>query len=194
MKKFEGLFFSDLTKDLSHTQKIAYVAMITAFLVVANMFFEFKFADTQFSITLFACALSGIIIGPVLGFCASFMGDLVGFLFNSGGFMYMPWIGLAMGSVALVSGFVMNIIHLKFKGGDYVKIAIICVLSLLIGTIAINTTAFWIIYDMKKTPYLVYLFARLFVKGQIFNNLFNYALLFGLYPVIKKLIKVIANL
>lgn len=193
MNKLKRLFFSDLTNGLSQTQKIAYVAMVTAFCVVANMFFEFKFADVQFSLTLFISALSGIIIGPILGFCACFLGDLIGFLYNSGGFMYMPWIGISMGLVALIAGLVMNGINLKFRGAEYVKISIICVLTFLLCTIAINTTAFWIIYNMKKVSYITYLTARLFVQGQIYNSILNYALLFALYPIIKKLTQIISH-
>ena len=192
MQRLKKLFLSELTEDLSHTQRLAYIAMVTAFCVVANMFFEFKFADVQFSLTLFISALAGMIIGPIYGFCACFIGDLVGFLYNSGGFTYMPWIGLAMGVTAFLSGFIMNQ-PLKFKGGDYIKIAVVCFTTFAVCTVAINTTAFWIVYNMRRVPYTTYLVARLFVQGQIFNSLFNYALLFIIYPIIKKLIRTLAG-
>jgi uncharacterized membrane protein len=111
MQKLKKLFSSDIMNDSTPTQRIAYVAIMSAFLVVCNMFFEFKFADTQFSLTIFFSALTGLVIGPLYGFVACFLGDLVGFLYNSGGFMYMPWIGLAMGMVALISGLDMNFIN-----------------------------------------------------------------------------------
>ncbi len=171
-------------ENLSSTKKIAYIAVMTALTVVCNMFFEFKFADTQFSLTIFFSALTGMIIGPVFGFVASFLGDLVGFLYNSGGYVYMPWIGLSMGLVAVIAGLIMNGISLNFKGGVYVKISVVCILTFAICTVAINTTAFWIIYNTKKVPYFAYLITRLFVQGQIWNNLVNYALLFALYPLI----------
>lgn len=186
-KNFKKLVLSELMEDATKTQKIAYIAIMTAFLVVCNMFFEFKFADTQFSLTIFFSALTGMIIGPLFGFVACFLGDLVGFLYNSGGFMYMPWIGLSMGMVALIAGFIMNGIDFKFKGSVYVKIAIVCIVTFLVCTIAINTTAFWIMYNNKKVPYLAYLVTRLFVQGQIWNSLFNYVLLFLLYPLIVKI-------
>ena len=82
MQKFKKLFSSDVLEDCSSTQKIAYIAIMTALCVVCNMFFEFKFADTQFSLTLFFSAITGLIIGPIFGFVACFLGDLVGFLYN----------------------------------------------------------------------------------------------------------------
>ena len=191
MSKLKKLFSSDLLDGLTKTQKIAYVAVMTALCVVCNMFFEFKFADTQFSLTIFFSALTGMVIGPLYGFVACFLGDLVGFLYNSAGFMYMPWIGLSMGMVALISGLIMNLIDFKFKFQIFVKLLLISVLTFIVCTIAINTTAFWIIYNTKKVPYFAYLVSRLFVQGQIFNSLFNYVLLFVAYPLIIKIKSVI---
>jgi ECF transporter S component (folate family) len=174
----------------SKTQKIAYIAIVTALTVVCNMFFEFKLADTQFSLTIFFSAMAGLIIGPLFGFVACFLGDLVGFLYNSGGFMYMPWIGLSMGLVAFIAGLVMNV-SLKFKGATYVKLAIVCVLTFLVCTVGINTTAFWFIYNTRKVPFFAYLVTRLFVQGQIWNSVFNYALMFALYPLVVRITKLI---
>ena len=136
-EKVKKLLFSEVMSNVSKTQKIAYVAIMTALCVVCNMFFEFKFADTQFSLTIFFSALTGIIIGPLFGFVACFLGDLVGFLYNSGGFTYMPWIGLSMGMVALVSGFIMNGLSLKFKGAVYVQLVMVSLTTFLISTVAI---------------------------------------------------------
>ena len=86
LKKLKRIIFSELMENLSRTQKIAYIAVMTALLVVCNMFFEFKFADTQFSLTIVFSIMAGIIIGPIFGFTACFLGDLVGFLYNSGGY------------------------------------------------------------------------------------------------------------
>ena len=153
MQKIKKLFSSDVMKGSSHTQKVAYVGVMTALCVVCNMFFEFKFADTQFSLTLFFSSLTGMVIGPVFGFVACFLGDLVGFLYNSGGFMYMPWIGLSMGLTAFISGLVMNLITFNNRFAMAIKIMIVSVLTFLLCTVAINTTAFWIIYNTKKVPF-----------------------------------------
>lgn len=191
-QRVKNLLFSEILADSGSAKKIAYMAIVTALCVVCNIFFEFKLAETQFSLTLFFSAMAGIIIGPLFGFVACFIGDLVGFLCNSGGFMYMPWIGLAMGMVAFISGAVANGLGLKFKGGSLIKVLIIAVLTFLACTVAINTTAFWILYNNQKVPYTAYLVTRLFVQGQIWNSLLNYALLLVAYPTILK-IKQIVN-
>lgn len=185
MPFFTKLCFSETLKDKNASHKIAYIAVFTAFSVIANMFFEIKFADIQFSFTICVSAIIGIILGPVFGFVASFTGDLVGFLVNSGGYAYMPWIGLAMGVVSLVSGLVVGFIKSPKPWFIFVKLAIISVLTFLLCTVAINTTAFWILYG--KVPYFQYLGVRLFVQGQIYNSLLNYALLFIVVPVLAKI-------
>ncbi|MBR2871531.1 MAG: ECF transporter S component [Clostridia bacterium] len=185
--RFKRVLFSEMMQNCTPTQKIAYIAIMTALTVICNMFFEFKLADTQFSLTLFFSALTGIIIGPIFGFVASFLGDLVGFLYNSGGFMYMPWIGLSMGLVSLIAGFIVNGFTFGFKGEKYVKLALVSLLTFLCCTVAVNTTAFWIIYNDRKVSYFTYLVARLFVQGQIWNSLVNYLLLFLLYPLILRI-------
>ncbi len=180
---WERLLYSDVLAFKSRNQKIAYVGVMTALCVITNMFFEFKFADTQFSLTIFFSALTGIIIGPIFGFVACFLGDLVGFLYHSGGFMYMPWIGVSMGAVAFIAGLLITVV----RGGRqkwflYVKLALISVLTFFLCTIAINTTAFWLLYS--KVEYWTYLVTRLFVQGQVWNSIVNYALLFVCIPAL----------
>ena len=88
--------------------------------------------------------------------------------------------------MALVTGFVVNGIKIKYKWGIYVKIAIVCILTFLISTVGINTTAFWLLYA-KGVPYFTYLASRLFIQGQIRNSLVNYALLFVIVPVVLRI-------
>lgn len=182
---WKRLLFSQTLVDKDRNRKIAYVAMMTALNVVANMFFEFKFAETQFSFTIVVSAITGIIIGPLFGFVACFLGDLVGFLYHSAGLGYLPWVGVAMGMVALISGFVVNGLPLKIKGAIYFKLAIVSILTFAICTVGINTTAFWLLYS--KVPYGTYLISRLFLQGQIWNSVVNYALLFVLVPIVARI-------
>ncbi len=179
---WERLCFSPTLAGKNKAHKIAYIAVLTAFVVVANMFFEFKLADTQFSLTIFVSALCGLIIGPIFGFAACFLGDLAGFLYNSGGFAYMPWVGISMGLTAFFAGLIIMGLHSKKPWFLYVKLALVCVLTFFICTVAINTTAFWWLYS--KVSYKTYLTTRLFVQGQIWNSLANYALLFIAVPLL----------
>ena len=183
--RWQEILFSKTLARKNASHKIAYISVITAFVVIANMFFEFKFADTQFSLTIVVSALAGILIGPLFGFAACFLGDLVGFLYNSAGFMYMPWIGLSMGLTALIAGFVVNGMPSKGNGLAYIKLGIVCVANFLLCTIAINTTAFWILY--AKVDYFTYLVTRLFVQGQIWNSLFNFVVLFLVVPALSRI-------
>ena len=185
LKWWERLLFSDLLAGQSMSRKIAVIGVMTAVMVVANMFFEFKLAETQFSFTLVLSALTGVIIGPLFGFVACFMGDLVGFFYHSAGFAYLPWIGISLGLTAVIAGLVINGLPQGGKGFLFVKIGLVCILTFSICTVAINTTAFWILYS--KVDYGTYLISRLFVQGQIWNSLFNYALLFLIVPIVKKL-------
>ncbi len=186
-KKWEGgLFFSAVLAKKSATQKIAYIAVMTAFCVVANMFFEFKLADVQFSLTLFVSAITGVLIGPLFGFIACFLGDLVGFLSNTGGFAYMPWVGISMGLTSFLFGVFVNL--WRGKGGVgflFVKLGVACIASFLLCTVAINTTAFWLLYS--KVDYGTYLITRLFVQGQIWNSVANYALIFLALPMLGRI-------
>lgn len=179
------LLLSKTIAEKSYSHKIAYVSVFTALCVVANMFFEFKLADTQFSFTLVISALTGIILGPLFGFCACFLGDLVGFLYHSSGFAYYPWIGISMGLTAVLAGLIVNGISSKTKGWLYVKLAVVCVLTFCICTVAINTTAFWLLYS--KVSFWKYFVARIFVQGQIWNSLVNYVLLFIAVPALQKI-------
>ncbi len=184
--KLKELFLSQLLVNASKTQRIAYVGVLTALLVVCNMFFEVKFADIQFSLTIFFSVFAGILIGPIFGFIASFTGDLVGFLYNSAGFPYMPWIGIAMGMASFIAGVIVNGVNFKFKGAIYIKLLLVSVLTFLLCTIAINTTAFWILYS-TNVSYFDYVWTRLFIKGQIWNSLVNYAILFIAVPIVDKI-------
>ncbi len=184
---WQRLLFSEILMEKSHSQKVAYIAVMTAFSVVANMFFEFKFADVQFSLTIFISALTGILIGAGFGFAACFLGDLVGFLYNNAGLMYMPWIGLSMAFTALLSGLFFSVIKGNGKAWFvYVKLAAVCVSVFFFCTALINTTALWKLLapDMSYTQYFVY---RFFVLGQVWNSIVNYALLFIAVPLLNRI-------
>ncbi len=197
--KWKRFLYSEALLGLSDARQIAYIGVVTALCIAVN-FFEFKLADTQFSFTVFASILAGMLLGPVFGFVAVFLGDAIGFLANSGGFLYMPWVGLSVAVMALLAGLVMKL-PLHFKGSCYAKLAIICVLSLLVCSVGINTTGFYFYYtrvgfSSKALGYLsdyfgganlywTYALVRLVFMGQLVNSAVNYALLFAAVPLLK---------
>lgn len=183
--RWKEILLSPTLAYKSAGKRAAYIAVVTALVVVCNMFFEFKLAETQFSFTIVVSSLAGILIGPLCGFVACFLGDLVGFLYNSAGFAYLPWIGISMGITAMLAGFIVGGIDVKKSWFLYVKLAIVSILTFAICTVAINTTMFWKLYS--KVDYWTYFVSRMFVKGQIWNTLFNAALLFVLVPTLKSI-------
>ena len=182
--RWKRLLFSQTLADKNAAHRIAYIGVVTAFIVAANAL-EFKLFDTQFSFTIVVCALAGIIIGPLFGFVACFVGDLVGYLINSSGMAYMPWVGLSTGLMAFIAGFIVGGVRTKRKWMLWIKLALTCILIFGICTVAINTTAFWLLYS--KVSYLKYFTGRMFVQGQIWNNLFNYVLLFIVTPILPRI-------
>ncbi len=194
---WKRVLFSEVILEKSHAQKIAWIAVVAALCTLAN-FAEFKFADIQFSLTLFASMLSGILVGPLFGFVAAMLGDFLGFVVNSWGFLYMPWVGLTCATAAFLAGIVMKL-PLRFRGGGYVKLALACVLVLAVCSVGINTTGFYLYYTQVgftskslslieehfgTNSYLAYALVRLLFMGQIWNSLFNYALLFLAVPLL----------
>lgn len=197
---WKRILFSELMLSKSKATRIAYVGIMAALSIVANMFISFPMFDVQFSVTMFLAMLSGILIGPLYGAAATFIGDLVGYLYNSWGLMYMPWVGLSCAVMAVISGLVMNGLRFPFKGAVYVKLAIVCLLVLVVCTVGISTTGFYFYnkaagFSAKVIDYInsqfgghvsywAYLCYRMFFSGQIYNSIFNYVLIFIAVPLL----------
>lgn len=198
-KNLKGLVFSPFMKDKTDGKKIAFLALLTAFNVICNSFLEFKTFDVQFSLTIVVSMVSGVILGPLSGGIVCILADFIGYLINSWGYLYMPWVGLSTGTLSFISGLV-------FKGefkGWVVKSLIVCALSLTVCTILINSTGFYFYNKAmgfstavlnyvssqfgKDVNYITYLLYRLIFKGQIYNSIFNFAILFVAVPLLKKL-------
>ncbi len=197
------VMFSPLILKANNTKRIAYLGVMTALCVVANTFLEIKFSDVQFSLTIFISICMGVLLGPLFGMTVCFLGDTVGYLFNSMGYLYMFWVGLSTAVCAFIAGVIFYGLKFNFKGGIYLKIAIISLLSFAVCTVGINSTGFYfynlgmgfskpvIDYVSQKfgsgVGYFGYLAYRLIFKGQIYNSIFNYALTFVCIPLILRI-------
>ncbi len=198
---WKRILFPSFLADKSKAHQISYIGVTAALCIVTNLF-EIKFADVQFSFTIFSSVLAGILIGPLFGFTAVFLGDAVGYLCNSIGFYYYWWVALSCASMALIAGLVMKI-PMRFKGSLYAKLALICALVFAVCSLAINTTGMYYIglklymsggvKEMFETrfggeqTFWAYVFIRFFLMGQIYNSIANYVLLFLTVPLLKSL-------
>ena len=197
---FKKLLFSDvlLFRPISH--KLAYIGVMAALCIAVNTF-EIKFADTQFSFSLFTALLAGVTLGALPGAVAVFVGDLFGYLLNSAGMYYYWWVALSLMLMAVIAGLVMRI-PMHFKGSLFVKLTIVTVLTFSLCTVLVNSLGMYYIVIGNKLflsqsvidainerfggvwSFGNYVFVRLFVLGQIYNSILNYILAFLAIPLL----------
>ena len=139
---WKRVLFSDFMLSRGKAQRIAVVGVMAALCIVSNMFLEIKFFDVQFSLTIFVSVLTGMLIGPLFGFFAVFLGDFLGYVYNSWGYIYMPWVGLSSALFALIAGLVMGI-RIRKKWGIYCKLALICLITFFVCTAGVNSAGFY---------------------------------------------------
>ena len=198
---WKRVFFSRTLEGKNKTHKIAYIAVMTA-LCIATNFFDFKFLDNQYSLTITVALLTGVIIGAVFGFTACVLGDFIGFLVNPA-YIYMPWVGLSTGMFAFISGVVFNGFPSEKKWAVWLKLCIVCIVSFLVCTVGINSTGFYyynkamgfstavLDYIAEKfggdVSFWGYILYRLIFKGQIWNSVFNYGLFIVVLPSVSRI-------
>lgn len=201
MEFFKNFASSPFLRGLSAGKKTALIALMTSFSVVSNMFFEFRFFDVQFSVTIATSCFVGIITGPLIGFLSCFVGDLIGVIAD--GNIYMPWVGISTAMTALIAGVIFNK-EPETPLKTALMTAIFSITTFIVCTVAINSTGFYLYnramgfsdsvlsyveekFGTDGVGYFAYLMYRLIFKGQILNSLFNYFLLIVLLPVFKKI-------
>jgi ECF transporter S component (folate family) len=182
--RWKKLLFSDMVLRLSSSKKIAYIALITAFTIIANTFFEYKFFAVQFSLTIAISVLAGLALGSAFGFIACFLGDLIGFMLHPFG-MYLPFIGIATGLMAVFGALLLGRLPWKGKAGLAIKITLVNLAIFIVCTSGITTLTLNLTW-YKSLTFWEYLTMRLFIEGQIWNTLFNAVLLFVTVPLLVK--------
>ena len=182
-KWLSRLMFSRMLEEKNAAKKIAYIALMTAFCVVANML-EIKLGSVQFSLTILISGLTGMVIGGGAGFCACFLGDLIGFFLHPFG-EYSPFIGISTGLMALFIGWAFYLFEQPQKG-IYLKLGVACLLIFIVCTCGITTLYLNLVWK-KSMTFWKYLPFRLFVEGQIYNSLVNSVLVVLGLPALSKL-------
>ena len=195
---WKKLLFSDvlLFRPISH--KLAYIGVMAALCIAVNTF-EIKFADTQFSFSLFTALLAGVMLGALPGAVAVFVGDLFGYLLNSAGMYYYWWVALSLMLMSVIAGLSMRL-PLRFRGSLFVKLALVAALTFGLCTVLVNSLGMYYIGNkmfLSKTlidainarfdgvwTFWNYVFIRLFVLGQIYNSILNYVLAFLAIPLL----------
>ena len=184
--KWKKFLFSEVLIQKNASHKIAYIAVLAALNVVVNAVGVISLGFVQFSLTLFMSSLTGIILGPLFGFGACFLGDTLGYFIGGGsGGGWTPWVGISMGVAAVIAAVIVNGIPRKGKVWLYVKLLIVCVLSLVVCTYAINTTAGYYYWNTKGLGYKEFVLARM--SFQIWNNVINSVLLFVAVPHLRRI-------
>lgn len=202
---FKSLVFSKFMRGLKPAKAVAVAAMLMAASVVFNII-EIKLipnSDVQFSLTITISAIIGYVSGPLAGLVICMVGDLFGFFINSGGGMYMIWVGLSTGFFAFFAG-LLSIKKNPDSNFAYLKILLYCVITFAVCTVGINSLGFYL-YNMNvgfspavknyiassfggdTVPFFGYVAYRLFFKLQILNSVLNYVLIFILFVDLKEI-------
>ena len=166
-------------KNKSH--RIAYIAVMTALVVVVNML-EIKLGGIQFSLTIFIAAFSGLYLGVLSGFCCCFLGDMIGFFIHPMG-EYSPWIGIATGLMAVIIGLCVLLPNAKKWLPAYLCLG--CIGIFVVCTCGITTLYLNKVW-YKSMTYQECLVTRLFVQGQVWNSLVNSVLTIICLPLLVK--------
>ena len=202
-EKFKQLWLSPLLLHARTTQKIVYIAVVATLLIVTNIYSIPISHSAQISLTTAVSLIAGIILGPAFGFVASFLGDAVAYLVNPPPFPYMFWIGLASATMSLISGLIMNGFKTKTTFGLMLKLVCICLVSLVVSSIGINTTGlylyqyyagFWkgpIEYFTQnyggQATFLAYLLYRMIIELQLVYNVINYIVFITVVPLLNSI-------
>lgn len=180
---WKRLLFSPTLLGKNHSHKVAYIGVLTAFCVVANML-EIKLGNVQFSLTICISAFTGLMLGGISGFCACFLGDLFGFLIHPFG-EYSPWIGISTGCMALIVGWAVYALP-NAKKFLRIKLTVACVLIFIVCTAGITTVYLNKVW-FASMSYIEYLSFRLFAQGQIYNSIVNSVLVVVGLPFVAKI-------
>lgn len=150
--------------NLTDTQKITYISVLTALSVVANIL-TFFIVPNRYAVSFIAipCFIAGYLLGAGAGFIVGFTGDLIAAIIMPAG-AYLPLIGIASG----LWGFIPGIIFSYFKGKGVVKTIISFAICFIVCSAFLNTLANWlyVVIDRNSaTTFWAYLIIRIWFQA-----------------------------
>ena len=174
------LIKSKKRNNLTSTQKLVYTAVFSALSFLANYLTIKVSNEIQISLIATIGFIAGYLLGPSLGFTASFLGDLIcGIVAPLG--VYSPVIGFASG----LMGFIPGVLFTRLKFNDYINLAISFISVFVIASFFVNNVGIALLYGwtiditvLTRLPFIL--------VGTSVNLAVSYALLPVLNRVLPK--------
>ena len=126
--------------NLTPTQKIAYISILTALSVAVNIL-QIPFPLVQLSFVATIAFLAGVLLGPIEGFTVAIVGDLIAGIIAPTG-IYSPVIAIGTS----LFGFIPGVIFAYFKGKVLLKAIIAYAITFVLSSVLINTIGLCMIY------------------------------------------------
>lgn len=153
-----------MSKGIFTTEKIATAGMLIALSIVVNVFGVQITPSNQITFVHTISAISGVTLGPILGFIIGFLGSCIGFFINPTG-AYNVLFDISAGLSGVIYGLAFTIYRKFIKNKSVIKLSITLIIAFIIVTTVctagINTVACYVLYSSKTNSFFVYLFARL---------------------------------
>ena len=186
---------------LQSTRKITYTAVFIALAVVLKILSKYMTPPSlqniiSFSLFYLPVIFAGIFLGPLYGFTAGILGDLIGAMIVPIG-AYIPLIGIACGLIGFIPGVIFMVRSEKIWGekflklDPYLKLTVSMVLILIICTAGINTYALWDWLCKNRENFFTTFWTYLWIRfpWQALVALINGIIIGGLYPARKYLFR-----
>ncbi len=154
------IFVKPIKRDrLSRTQKIVYIAVLTAVCTITNCFLTIPITpNNSLSFTITVCFIAGYLLGAKAGFIVGFVGDLIGCIIFPLG-PYLPLMSVASGLYGMIPGILFAYFKKETKIINFVKVVISSLIIYVICSILLNSISLWLLYSSKG--FGVYLLVRL---------------------------------
>ncbi len=178
-----SIFFKSKRNNLSNTQRLVYVAVLSALAVLTNFLTISLGASLQLSFVALIGFIAGYLLGGGLGFAVSFIGDFIcGIIAPFGA--YNPIIGIGTGLWGFIPGFIFDFFekynHYKFV--KYIKTIISMILCFILNSFLVNTLGLSLMYTMSFESLLILL------PYKLIATVINYALCIGLIALFDKIL------